>query len=69
MKETTSKPAVHREQEAAQTLLGPMHSIGLGEKQASLAFLIKHTLGVLFAPRVEFYFPECCSQNLVLCCL
>ena len=29
--ETTSQAAVPREQEAAQTLLGPMGNIGLGE--------------------------------------
>ena len=40
-KETTSKPAVPREQEAAPTLHGPMGSIGLGEKKACVAFLSK----------------------------
>ena len=42
--ETTSKPAVHREQEAAQTMLGPRQSIGLGEKKASVAFLSQDNL-------------------------
>ena len=48
--ETTIKPAVHTEQEAAQTLLGPRQSIGLGEKKASVAFLSQDALGLLFVP-------------------
>ena len=47
-KETTSNPAVHREQEAAHTLLGPKQSKGLGEKKASIAFLSQDALGLLF---------------------
>ena len=35
-----------REPEAAQTLLGPTGSIGLGEKLASAAFLSKDALGL-----------------------
>ena len=41
---TTSKAPVHREQEAAQTLLVPMASNGLGEKSESAAFLSKDAL-------------------------
>ena len=37
---------VHREQEAAQTLLVPMASNGLGEKSESAAFLSRHALGL-----------------------
>ena len=36
---TTSKAPVHTEQEAAQNLLVPMASNGLGEKSESAAFL------------------------------
>ena len=42
----TSKAPVHREQEAAQTLLVPMGSNGLGEKPESSAILSKHALGL-----------------------
>ena len=56
---TTSKVPVHREQEAAQTLLGPMGSLGLGEKKASVALLSKGALGLWFVPRGESPFPEC----------
>ena len=38
------------EQEAAQTLLGPVESRGLGEKQASAAGLSKQALVVWFPP-------------------
>ena len=41
----TCKAPVHREQEAAQNLLGPMASNGLGEKPESVAFLNKDALG------------------------
>ena len=41
----TYKAPVHREQEAAQTLLVPMASNGLGEKPESAAFLSNHALG------------------------
>ena len=40
----TIKAPVHREQEAAQTLLVPMASNVLGEKPESAAFLSKHSL-------------------------
>ena len=65
--ETTSNPAVHREQEAAQTLLGPRHSLGLGKEKARVAFLSKATLGLLFVPPGEFILPEFSSPKLVLC--
>jgi len=37
---------VHREKEAAQTLLVPMASNGLGEKSESAAFLSRDALGL-----------------------
>ena len=46
--ETTSQAAVPTEPEAAQTLPGPMGSIGLWEKQASVAFLSKDAMGLRF---------------------
>ena len=49
-RESVSKSAVHREQEAAQTLLGPGWSLGLGEKKPSVASLSKDALGLLFVP-------------------
>ena len=42
----TRKAPVHREQEAAQTLLVPMASNGLGEKPESAAFVSKDALGL-----------------------
>ena len=60
-KETTSKQAVHIDQETAQTLLRPRPSIWLGEKMASVAFLSKDALGLLFVPRGELIFQECSS--------
>ena len=41
---------VAMEQEAALTVLGPVESRGLGEKQASAASLSKHTLVVWLPP-------------------
>ena len=64
---TTSKAPVHREQEAAQTLLVPMASRDLGEKPESAAFLSKDALGLSVVSRGEFHFRECSSQKLVLC--
>ena len=52
---TTSKAPVHREQEAAQTLLVPMASRDLGEKPESAAFLSKHALGLSLVSRGEFH--------------
>ena len=52
--ETSSQAAVPREPEAAQTLLGPTRSIGLGEKHASVAFLSKDALGLRFVPEHSF---------------
>ena len=63
----TCKAPVHREQEAAQTLLVPMASNGLGEKPESAAFLSKHALGLSLVSRREFHFRECSSQKLILC--
>ena len=65
-RETTRKPAVHREQKGAQTLLCPLYPIGLSEEKASVPFLSKDALGLLFVPRVEFTFPECSSQKLFI---
>ena len=42
----TCKAPVHTEQEAAQTLLVPMASTGLGGKPESAAFLSRHALGL-----------------------
>src|SRR5512145_1267173 len=61
------KARAHREQEAAQNLLVPMASNGLGEKPESAAFLSKHALGLSLVSRGEFHSRECSSQNLVLC--
>ena len=52
---TTSKAPVHREQEAAQNLLVPMASNGLGEKPESAAFLSKDALGLSLVSRGEFH--------------
>ena len=64
---TTSKAPVHREQEAAQTLLVPMASNGLGEKPESAAFLSKHALGLSLVSRGEFHSRKSSSQKVVLC--
>ena len=64
---TTSKAPVHKEQEAAQTLLVPMASNGLREKSESAAFLSKHALGMSLVSLGEFPFHECSFQKLVLC--
>ena len=64
---TTSKAPVHREKEAAQTLLVPMASTDLGEKPESAAFMSKHALGLSLVSRGELHFRECSSQKLVLC--
>ena len=64
---TLGQAPVHREQEAAQTLLVPMASIGLGEKPESAAFLSKDALGLSLVSRGEFHFREYSSQKLVLC--
>ena len=64
--ETTSKPEVPTEPEAAQTLLAPMESRRLGEKQASAAGVYNHPIVVLFPPRGGFKFSRCSSRKLVL---
>ena len=61
----TCKAPVHREQEAAQTLLVSMVSNGLGEKPESAAFLSKHALGLSLVSQGEFHFRKCSSQKLV----
>ena len=64
---TTSKAPEPREQEAAQTLLDPMASNGLGEKPESAAFLSKLTSGLNLVSRGEFHFHEGRSQEIDLC--
>ena len=66
---TTSKAPVHREQEAAQTILVPMASTDLGEKTDRAACLSKHALGLSLVSRGEFHSRECSSQKIVLCLL
>ena len=63
----TCKAPVHREQEAAQTLLVPMASNGLGEKPESAACLSKDALGLSLVSRGEFHSRESSSQKVVLC--
>ena len=63
----TCKAPVHREQEAAQTLLLPMASNGIGEKPEGAAFMSKHALGLSLVSREEFHSRECSSPKLVLC--
>ena len=64
---TTRKALVHREREAAQTLLGPRASTGLGEKPASTAFLNKHALESSLVSQGDFHLRKCSSEKLVLC--
>ena len=59
--DTTSLAAVPTEPEAAQTLLGPMGSIELGENEASAVILSQDALGLRFVPRAQFPFAECSS--------
>ena len=59
--ENTSQAAVPTEPEAAQTLPGPMGSLGLGEKQAGAALLSQAASGLRFVPRAQFPFAECSS--------
>ena len=59
----TCKAPVHREQEAAQTLLVPMVTNGLGEKPESAAFLSKHTLGLSLVSRGEFHFANAAPRR------
>ena len=49
------KAPVHREQDAAQTLLVPMARRDLGEKQESAAFLSKDALGLSLVSRGELH--------------
>ena len=64
--ETTSQAAVPTEPEAAQTLLGLMGRMGLGEKQASAAILSQDALGLRFAPRAQFPLAQCSSEKRVM---
>ena len=63
---TTIKAPVHREQEAAQTLLVPNESNLVGEKQESAAGGSKDAIEQSMVSRGEFHFRECSSQKLVL---
>ena len=62
-KEPPSKPEVAREQEVAQTLLGPWKSLGLGEKKPSVAFRSKDALGLLFVPQGELIFQNAAPRS------
>ena len=53
MAETTSQAAVPTEPEAAQSLLGPRGSPGLGENEASAANLSQAASGLRFVPRAD----------------
>ena len=64
---TLGQAPVHREREAAQTLLGRRASTGLGVKPARAALLSKLALGLSLVSRGEFHFRECSCQKLVLC--
>ena len=59
----TCKAPVHREQEAAQTLLVPMASNGLGEKSESAAFLSKDALGLSWFPEESFTFMKAAPRS------
>ena len=59
----TSKAPVHTEHEAAQTVLVPMASNGLGEKPESAAFLSKHPLWLSFVSRGEFDFMNAAARS------
>ena len=63
----TCKAPVHREQEAAQTLIVPMASRVLGEESESAALLSKDALGLSLVSRGAFHFRESSCQKLVLC--
>ena len=62
----TCKAPVHREQEAAQTILVPMASTDLGENPERAACLSKHALGLSLVSRGEFHSRESSSQKVVL---
>ena len=61
------KEAGPTETEAAETLLGPMGSRGLGENEASVAFLSKDALGLRFFPLAQFIFAEYSFPKRGLC--
>ena len=64
---STRIATVHREEEAAQTILCHRASSGLGEKPESTAFLSKPAWELSLVSPGEFHFHECSSQKLVLC--
>ena len=57
--ETTHQAAGPTQPEAAQTIVGPMGSRGLGENWTTIAFLSKEALGLRLVPRAQFRFREC----------
>ena len=59
----TCKAPVHREQEAAATLLIYMVSNGQGEKPESAAFLSKHALGLSLCPEESFTFTNAAARS------
>ena len=61
------KAPVHREQEAAQNLLVPMASNGLGEKPERAPKRGEQGKRVSLGGRRVIKTRECSSQNLVLC--
>ena len=65
--ETSSQAAVPMEPEAAQTILGPLVSIGLVEEEPIVVFLTKDALGLRFVPRAQLKFAECSFQKRVFC--
>ena len=64
--ETSRQAAVATEPEAAQSLLGPRGSPGLGENEANAANLSQAALGLRFVPRAQFPFAECSCYKRVL---
>ena len=52
--ETISQAAVPTEPEAAQTVLGPVGSQGLGQKEASAGIMSQAALGLRFVPEPSF---------------
>ena len=59
----TCNAPVHREQEAAQSLLVPMASTGLGEKPESAACLRKDALGLSWFPEESFTFANAAPRS------
>ena len=65
--ETTSQAAVPTEPEAAQSLLGLMGRIGIGENEASVAILNKTHWGLGVFPETSFPLQPATSSKGVLC--